>query len=112
MKGDSMMQKIKAEIVITIPEDMVLITKVEYEKLKQNELAGVYWNMKDLEKRINKKSEWIKEHILYPTKFRSFLDVEMGGFVFYPNVRGQTWAFQSTKMAKFLDEKFHYIFGK
>nr|WP_309099212.1 DUF771 domain-containing protein [Fredinandcohnia onubensis] len=29
---------------------MVLITKIEFEQLKQNELSGVYWNMKDLEK--------------------------------------------------------------
>lgn len=37
------MQKIKAEVVITIPNDMLLITVVEYEQLKQNELSGVYW---------------------------------------------------------------------
>lgn len=47
------MQRLKAEVVITIPEDMVLITKVEYEQMKQNELT-VYWSMKDLEKRLNK----------------------------------------------------------
>jgi phage pi2 protein 07 len=45
------MQKLKAEVVITIPDDMVLVTKVEYEEMKQNELTGVYWTMKDLEKR-------------------------------------------------------------
>jgi phage pi2 protein 07 len=61
------LQKIKAEIVITIPDDMVLITKVEYEELKQQELIGVYWSMKDIEKRINKKSDWIKGNLfLYP----------------------------------------------
>lgn len=81
-------QKLEAKIVITIPEEMVLITKVEYEELKQKELSGLYWNMKDLEKRVNKKSEWIKENILYPTKFRKILGVENGEFVFYPHSKG------------------------
>ena len=104
------MQKLKAEIVITIPEDMVLITRVEYEELKQNELSGVYWNMKDLEKRINKKSDWIKENILYPSRFKKILDIDNGGFVYYPETKGQPWAFQATKMATFLEGNFQRIF--
>ena len=105
------MQKIKAEVVITIPEDMVLITRVEYEELKQNELTGMYWNMKDLEKRTNKKSEWIKENMLYPGRFRQILDIDNGGFVYYPETKGQHWSFQATKMAAFLDNNFDRIFG-
>ncbi|WP_251553998.1 DUF771 domain-containing protein [Neobacillus muris] len=104
------MQKLKAEIVITIPEDMVLITRVEYEELKQNELTGVYWNMKDLEKRINKKSDWIKENILFPSRFKKILDIDNGGFVYYPETKGQPWAFQATKMAEFLEGNFQRIF--
>ncbi len=50
--------------------------------------------MKDLEKRINRKSEWIKENILYPTKFKKILDTKSGGFVFYPRSKGQTWSFR------------------
>lgn len=105
------MQKLKAEVVIMIPEDMVLITRVEYEELKQNELSGMYWNMKDLEKRTNKKSEWIKENILYPVRFRKILDIDNGGFVYYPETKGQHWSFQATKMAAFLDNNFVRIFG-
>ncbi|ADU28510.1 DUF771 domain-containing protein [Evansella cellulosilytica] len=105
------MQKLKAEVVITIPEDMVLITRVEYEMLKQKELSGLYWNMKDLEKRINKKSEWIKENILYPGRFRKILDINKGGFVYYPETKGQHWSFQATKMAEFLDNNFGNIFS-
>jgi phage pi2 protein 07 len=103
---------IRAEIVITIPDDMVLITKVEYEQLIQSALSGVYWNMKDLEQRINKKSEWIKENILYPSRFRKILDSKNGGFVYFPQLKGQTWAFRATKMAKFLDNNFSDIFDK
>ena len=99
------LQKIKADIVITIPEDMVLIKRVEYKELKQNELSGVYWSMKDLENHINKKSEWIKENMLYPERFRKVLDVNKGGFVYYPETKGQPWSFQAIKMAAFLDNK-------
>jgi len=67
--------------------------------------------MKDLEKRVNRKSEWIKENILYPTHFKKVLDAENGRFVFYPRSKGQTWSFQASKMAKFLDENFDRIFA-
>jgi phage pi2 protein 07 len=90
---------------------MVLISKVEYEELKKNELVGVYWNMKELESRINKSAAWIKENILYPQRFKKILDVKNGGFVYYPESQGQHWAFQATKMAKFLEENFGRIFG-
>ncbi|SMG58344.1 DUF771 domain-containing protein [Paenibacillus aquistagni] len=105
------MQSLNVQLTIPIPDDMVLIHKVEYEGLKANELTGVYWNMKDLEERINRKSVWIKENILYPTKFRAVLDSENGGFVFYPKAQGQNWAFQATKMADFLEKRFSQIFS-
>lgn len=66
--------------------------------------------MKDLSKRINKSSAWIKENILYPTKFRRILDSESGGPVFYPKSQGQTWSFQAVEMARFLDKYFKDIF--
>ncbi|MFA9459001.1 DUF771 domain-containing protein [Halalkalibacter sp. AB-rgal2] len=105
------MQQLSVNLTIPIPSDSVLISKVELEELKQKQLAGVYWSMKDLEVRINKKHEWIKENILYPTKFREQLDVESGGFVFYPKSKGQTWSFHATKMAEFLENNFHRIFS-
>lgn len=105
-------QQIKAEVIINIPSDYVLIKKSELEVLEQERLSGVFWSMEDLEKRIKKKHEWIKENILYPSKFRKILDVENGGFVYYPKVRGEKWSFHATKMAKFLDDNFHLIFGR
>jgi phage pi2 protein 07 len=104
------MQNLNVQLSIPIPADSVLISKVELEELKKKELAGVYWNMKDLEQRTSKKSEWIKENILYPARFRKILDIENGGFVFYPKSKGQTWSFQATQMAGFLDKYFYQIF--
>lgn len=104
-------QKLNVTLSIEIPEEYVLITKIELEELKRNNLTGVYWSMKDLEQRTGKKHEWIKENILYPTRFKKMLDVDNGGFVYYPKSQGQTWTFQATEMASFLDTYFGKIFG-
>lgn len=104
------MQQLTVQLSIPIPADSVLISRVELEELKKNELSGVYWSMKDLELRTNRKNEWIKDNILYPSRFRKILDVEHGGFVFYPKAKGQTWSFQASKMAEFLDKHFSQIF--
>lgn len=105
------MQQLEVNLSIPIPTDSVLISKVELQQLKDHSLTGVYWNMKDLESRTGKKHEWIKENILYPPKFKKLLDVENGGFVFYPKQRGQNWSFQAREMATFLDRNFNQIFG-
>lgn len=107
-----MIQQIKTEVIINIPPNYVIVKKSELEELQQETLSGVYWSMEDLEKRVNKKHEWIKENILYHSKFRRILDVENGGFVYYPKVRGEKWSFHATKMAKFLDDNFHSIFRR
>ncbi|MBY0123195.1 DUF771 domain-containing protein [Bacillus sp. S/N-304-OC-R1] len=104
-------QELSVKLNIPIPSDSVLISKVELYELQKAQLSGVYWSMKDLEKKINRKNEWIKENILYPSKFRKILDVHNGGFVFYPKSKGQTWSFHAAKMAKFLDDNFHKIFS-
>lgn len=104
------MQELEVTLSVTIPSDYVLISKVELKKLKQNELVGVYWNMRDLEARTGKKHDWIKENILHPLRFRKVLDVDHGGFVYYPKVKGQTWTFLASRMAEFLDKNFQAIF--
>lgn len=104
-------QILSVNLSIPVPADSVLISKIQLEELKKSQLQGVYWTMKDVQIHTNKKSEWIKENILYPTRFRKILDSDNGGFVYYPKSKGQTWSFQATKMAKFLDENFDKIFA-
>lgn len=105
-------QKLNVTLSISIPEDMVLIKKVELEELQREKLSGRYWTMKDLEKRVGKEWRWIKDNILYPTRFKNILDVNNGGFVYYPEGRGKNWSFQARKMAKFLDDNFYLIFTR
>lgn len=106
-----MFQQLNVSINVPIPEDMVLIQKVELEELKEKILTGVYWNMKDLENRTGKKNEWLKENILYKPSFKKQLDVKNGGFVYYPQVRGEKWVFLATKMSQFLEDNFYSIFS-
>lgn len=106
-----MKQKIKVELEVKIPDDYVLITKVVYEELLHDQLVGRYWTMQDLENQVGKKQVWIKENILYPTKFKKQLDVMLGGFVYYPKAKGEKWSFHATKMAQFLDDNFYQIFN-
>lgn len=107
-----MEQKFKVELVVKIPDEYVLITKVEYEELLHERLAGRYWTMQDLENQIGKKQVWIKENILYQPKFKKQLDVLQGGFVYYPKAKGEKWSFHATKMANFLEDNFYKIFNK
>ena len=106
------MQQLEVSLMIPIPNDSVIIKKVELENLKKTELKGIYWTMRDLEECTKRKTEWIKENILYKPKFRKVLDVDSGGFVFYPKSKGQTWAFQATKMAEFLERNFASIYSR
>lgn len=107
----SEIQQLSVNLTIPIPADQVLVSKVDLEILEKQSLSGVYWSMKDLEERTGKKHEWLKENILYPTKFMKVLDVKNGGCVYYPSKNGEKWTFQATKMAEFLDRNFHKIFG-
>lgn|SRR5690625_2992050 len=102
--------EIRASVVVPVPDDMVLIAKSELEQYKKESLKGTWWTMKDLEKQVGRKREWIKDNILYPPEFKKILDVKNGGFVYYPENQGQAWVFQATKMAEFLEEYFGEIF--
>lgn len=106
-----MEQIIKIQATIQIPENQILIEKVEFERLQSLELYGKYWSMQELEERTNKKRDWIKENILYKPKFKSILDLHNGGFVYYPEKKGQNWSFHATQMANFLDKNFAEIFS-
>lgn len=105
------MQQLNVNLSIPVPEDYVLIKKVELQELKNESLLGVYWSMKDLTKRINKSDRWIKDNILYQPRFKKRLDMKNGGFVYYPESQGQTWSFQANKMADFLDKHFGEIYN-
>lgn len=106
-----MQQKLSVRLLITIPESQIIIEKSEFEALKKADLLGVYWSMVDLENRIGRKKDWIKQNVLYNPRFKSILDSNYGGFVYYPQKKGEPWSMHALQMAKFLDENFNDVFG-
>lgn len=105
------MQQLLVEVAVPVPADYVLVSKVRYQELQEQELSGIHWTMQDLEKRIKKKRDWIQTNILYPAKFRRVLDSENGGFVYYPKSKAEQWAFGALEMSKFLDKNFSKIYS-
>lgn len=105
------MQQLSVQLTIPIPEGQILIDKVELIDLQRQQLAGVSWSMPDLEARTGRKRDWLIENILFVPRFKNKIDSRNGGFVYYPENKGCPWAFQATKMAKFLDDNFHLIWG-
>ena len=110
-KGECVLQQLEVNLSIQIPEHLVLVEKTRLKELEEQAKKGVYWNMQDLMKYVNKREVWIKENILYPQKFKKIIDVESGGFVYYPKRKGEHWSFHAGKMSEFLDRNFHKIFS-
>lgn len=106
-----MQQKLNVQLIIAIPESQIIIERLEFEALKKADLLGVYWSMVDLENRMGRKIDWIKQNVLYNPRFKSTLDTSCGGFVYYPQKKGEPWSMHALQMVKFLDENFNDIFG-
>ncbi|SBO16277.1 DUF771 domain-containing protein [Carnobacterium divergens] len=106
-----MVQILEVSVPIQIPENFVLVEKNEYQKLKENELLGSTWDMKDLRSKLkNMSSSSIKSKLLYPNQ--KLLDVKNGGFVKYPSGRGSDWRFGALKMANYIEENWSELMTK
>jgi len=90
------------DITVSIPSDYVLIKKSDWDEAVGQKLIGKQWTMKDLENHTNRSNNWLKDNLLYP--YRNELDIVLGGFVRYPNTKGQPWRFGALEMANWLEE--------
>lgn len=68
--------------------------------------------MKDLEQATGYSDDWLKENILLRPSYKKILDLENGGFVYYPEKRGEKWLFVASRMQDFLEKYFMRIFAK
>lgn len=98
------MQQLKAEVVLQIPEDHVIIKKTELEELKQKAdpewVSGLDWLV---EQTSIKSYQQLKEKILFPFKD------ELVDFVDYPENAGGRWRFNSYHMKHWLRTNFAKI---
>jgi phage pi2 protein 07 len=74
--------------------------------------SKVWWSMADLKAKTGYSEDWLKEHILLKQSYKKILDIENGGFVYYPEKRGEQWCFIASKMEAFLITHFSQIFGE
>ncbi|MGX7395419.1 DUF771 domain-containing protein [Carnobacterium mobile] len=99
------MQQLEAIVKVVIPEEMILVKKVEYEELQNDKKTGwgnLQWLLKETE---IKSPQTIKEKVLYP--FRQ----ELEDFVYYPD-EGQNWKFNKKPMVKWLEENFKRVWNR
>ncbi|WP_270854704.1 DUF771 domain-containing protein [Ligilactobacillus ruminis] len=66
--NNTVMQNLKAEVTITIPKDMVLVNRVDYEDLKRQAEEVKTWSVADFKRELDipKNVTWIKECLLKP----------------------------------------------
>lgn len=89
-------------VQIPIPETHVLIEKSEYEELKNNEVFGQYYTMKDLQRLTGKSDTWLYENLLNnPHRLE-----RMKSFTHIPQGRGDKWLFKATGLRDFLESEF------
>lgn len=75
-------------------------------------MSKIWWTMKDLEQVTGYSDDWLKENILLRPCYKKLLDLDNGGFVYYPERRGQKWLFIASRMQEFLEKYFVEIFRR
>ncbi|WP_300558458.1 DUF771 domain-containing protein [Companilactobacillus sp.] len=104
------MQTIKATVVMEIPEDKVIIDRIEYEQLKYDSDSGTWWTTADITDRYHHKMDWFKEKIFYIPKYKKILSDENGGPVHYSNnENGRHWSFEPNGFKQFMANYFPEI---
>lgn len=104
-------QSIKAEIVFTIPADQVLISKVEYEELKEANAVGKVCDIKKFADLLDVSIATAKQKVLENDVFRRRIDEANGGFVHYPKGQGDPYTFLEDEARKFIKDNFGRIFS-
>lgn len=102
------------EAKIPVPDDCVIISKVEYRELKKADNIGSWMTLAEVLNRINRKYDWFTTKVLKNPKYRQILDIEKNkdGFVYYPDEGRDTYLFLRSKTLIFLEEYFAEILKK
>lgn len=91
------MQQISATVVLTVPEDKIIIEKEEYLRLKQCETYGETGDLKWFAQRVGMSEKNAKDRILIP------FSKELEQIVRYPIKNGEHWKFHKTKVLEWLE---------
>lgn len=99
------------EAKIPIPDDYVIITKVEYEELKKSKDVGDTMTLDEVANRLNRSKKWVVDEVLKNPKYRKYLDNKLGGFVHYEQGGGDKYIFLKSRTLEFLENNFADILG-
>lgn len=99
------------EAKIPIPDDYVIITKIEYEELRKAGSIGDTLTLGEVADRLNRSKKWIVDEVLKNPKFKKHLDIRSGGFVHYEQGGGDKYIFLKSKTLEFLENNFADILG-
>ncbi|AYY08849.1 DUF771 domain-containing protein [Enterococcus sp. FDAARGOS_553] len=96
------------EAKILVPEDYVIISRVEYEELLQANNLGRWMTLKEVLDRINRKYDWFSQKVLKNPRYRNRIDISKSseGFVYYPGEGNDKYLFLKSKTLEFLEENF------
>ncbi|KAA1039152.1 DUF771 domain-containing protein [Macrococcus equipercicus] len=94
----------RIQAVITLPSELVVLKKVDYEKL-QDEASDVWWTMQDLMDTTQKGRKWLMKYIIND----EYMKKRISAFTIFPSNQGGEYSFNRRQMRKFLDENFELI---
>ncbi|MFK3938961.1 DUF771 domain-containing protein [Alkalihalobacillus sp. NPDC078783] len=80
------------------------------ERANQLAINKVWWSMSDLKTITGKGEDWLKENFLLRPEIKKKIDVNNGGFVHYPNSKGDKWCFLARKTQVYIEENFSSIY--
>lgn len=98
-------------IEVPIPSDMVLISRLEYLELIQNDEVGQWWTIDKVEELLSiSKTKLVNDILLNPT-IKKEIDIEQNpeGFVFYPKSKGSPYRFLARKTREYFDTNYQKI---
>lgn len=103
--------KIQPTIEVKIPDDQLVVNKVEYESLQDQSLVGKIWKLDDLRAWLgNKDVKWVKEFILYRPSFQAELErMDNENFIHISKGRGDKWWFKASVMSEWIDNHWGQI---
>ncbi|WP_240193749.1 DUF771 domain-containing protein [Bacillus sp. PDNC022] len=81
------------------------------QELKQQQLKGVYWSMKDLEQDLVENMNGLKRIFFIQKGFEHRLMWNMAGLSFIQKQKGKHGVFKLQKKAEFLEKNSHQIFS-
>lgn len=114
-RGECMSQVINLtlpNVAIPIPEDMLLVDKVEFEKLKRDASEGRWMDIKEILEMLSISRGYLYDLVLLNPRYKDKIDISKNpktGFVSYPESQGGKYLFLASRAKPFFEKNFAEI---